>query len=64
MFEEFDCGFIANGLDLHHKKLNWFLGVKSFLYSGLQLQNFRLKSFLKIGFLNADPYYSVPKIAM
>ena len=31
VFNELDCVFIGNGLDLQGKKLNWFLECQKFL---------------------------------
>ena len=56
VFDEVDCVFIVNDLDLQYKKLNWFLGVSKVSYIlGYNFKNLRLKVsntwFLKRGAL-------------
>ena len=48
VFDEVNCVFIDNDQDLQYKKLNWFWSVKSFLYSGVQLQRPQAKRFLQV----------------
>ena len=46
--DEFNCVFIDNGQDLQYKKLSWFLSVRRFLYSGLQLQKRKSQAYCTV----------------
>ena len=60
VFNDLDCVFIDNGLDLQYKKLNWFLEYQIFLiFWGHDYKNLRLIS----GFSNAGPHCIITEFA-